>query len=70
MHEAVEARAIRPDGESFRVTVTTAHDGLLLEGMTGLIAGERLSLVLPDGQIHDIVVRWAVGDHVGARVLD
>ena len=69
MQDQVEARAVKKDGESFRVMITTGQDGLLLEGITGLVVGERLSLVLPDGQVKDLAVRWAVGDRAGARII-
>jgi len=49
--------------------ITTGQDGLLLEGITGLVVGERLSLVLADGEVKDLAVRWAVGDRAGARII-
>lgn len=67
MQDQVEARAVKKDGESFRVMISTG--GWLLEGITGLVVGERLSLVLADGEVHDLTVRWAVGNRAGARII-
>jgi len=69
MQDEVEARAVKKDGESFRVMISTGPGGWLLEGITGLVVGERLSLVLADGEVHDLTVRWAVGNRAGARII-
>lgn len=77
-HERIEERhvtdiavkVVQPSGASQKATIVDlSGEGLRLEGVAGLVIGERALVILPDHRVLEVTIRWAFGDQAGARII-
>ena len=63
----LEARVATPDGEDGIQVRNLSSTGLLLEGVTGVVAGAEIEVELPGGTSHRAEVVWADETLFGCR---
>ena len=65
----LEARVATPSGEGGIQVHNLSRSGLLLEGVTGVIAGSEIEVELPGGTSHRAEVVWADETLFGCRFV-
>ena len=67
----IAARVIRANGDQLPVKVSDiSATGLRLEGAEALTIGENVLLLLPNSSVVELNIRWVLGPHAGARIVD
>lgn len=67
----IPVKLIRSNGASFSAAIADfSEHGLRIEGVEGLTVGEHALVILPHHRVLEIVVRWALGDQIGARLIN